>query len=69
MGLYEVVRVDDTLRKLIGSGADETAMAAHVFAKGGTLSEAARTYVREGLTTVEEAVRVVRQEAPADGDV
>ena len=69
IGLYEVVRVDDALRKLIGSGADELAMAAHAFSAGGTLSDAARAYVRDGLTTVEEAVRVVRQEAPADADL
>ncbi len=69
LGLYEIIRVDDTLRKLIGSGADEPSMAAHAFSGGGTLSDAARNYVLGGLTTIEEAVRVVRQEAPADADV
>lgn len=69
IGLYEVVRVDEPLRRLIGSGADETEMAAHAFAASETLGDAARSYVRNGLTTVEEAVRVVRQEAPADADV
>jgi general secretion pathway protein E len=64
VGLYELVRVDDTLRRLISAGAEETEMAAHAFAGGGrTLAQAARACIGGGLTTVEEAVRVIRQEA------
>jgi general secretion pathway protein E len=57
-----LVRIDDALRRLIGSGADETAMSAHAFASGGRLADAARAYVVDGLTSVEEAVRIVRPE-------
>jgi general secretion pathway protein E len=62
IGVYEAVRVDDRIRRLIAEGADEHALADAAFPKGGTLSEAARRAVAEGVTTVEEAIRVTRQE-------
>ncbi|HEX2561620.1 type II secretion system ATPase GspE [Phenylobacterium sp.] len=64
IGVYEAVRIDDRIRRLIGENADEDAIAAAAFEQGGRLSEAARRYVAEGITTVEEAIRVTRQEAP-----
>lgn len=63
VGLYELVRIDEPMRRLIAANADEGVMAAHVFAQGGRLREAAGAAVAAGLTTVEEAVRVFRQEA------
>jgi general secretion pathway protein E len=62
IGVYEAVRVDDRLRRLIGEEADEHAIAAAAFPGGGTLQAEARRYVAEGVTTVEEALRVARQE-------
>jgi general secretion pathway protein E len=67
IGVYETVRVDDRVRRLIAEGADEAAIADVARAEGGTLAAAARDAVAEGLTTVEEAVRVARQEADDGG--
>ena len=63
IGVYEAVRVDETVRRLINEDGDETAIAAHAFRNSETLTGAARDLVRRGLTTPEEAVRVTRREA------
>jgi general secretion pathway protein E len=59
-GLFEALRVDDEMRRLIHAGADEAAMAAHAFARTATLERAARDLVLAGRTTPEEALRVAR---------
>jgi general secretion pathway protein E len=69
VGLYEAVRVDDRLRKLIGMGADEDAIRQIAFAETATLGVAARESVLQGVTTVEEALRVTRQEMAVDGQI
>jgi len=65
VGLFEAVRVDETVRRLIHDGADEALIAAHAFAASPKLRDAARGLVREGVTTAEEAVRVSRREEGA----
>ncbi|MDB5679183.1 MAG: type secretion system protein GspE [Sphingomonas bacterium] len=70
IGVFEAVRVDETIRRLINEGGDETAIAKHAFAKSPNLAAAARQLVTGGLTTPEEAVRVSRNdmaEMPDDG--
>jgi general secretion pathway protein E len=62
IGLFEAVRVDDTIRRLINAGGDEAAIFAHAFRQTPNLTAAARRLVREGLTSPEEAVRVSRRE-------
>jgi len=62
VGLYEVIRVDDRVRRLIAAEADEDAINAAAFDASGTLTQRARTLVLDGTTSVEEAVRVTRQE-------
>ncbi len=62
VGVFEAVRVDETIRRLINEGGDEGAIAAHAFRNGPDLAEAARTLVRDGVTTPEEAVRVSRRD-------
>jgi len=62
VGVFEAIRVDDTIRALINSGGDEAAIAAHGFGRAPTLGQAARALVREGVTTPEEAVRISRRE-------
>ena len=62
IGVFEAIRVDETIRRLINEGGDETAIARHAFARGESLAGAARTLVREGRTTPEEAVRVSRRD-------
>jgi general secretion pathway protein E len=63
IGVFEAVRVDDTIRRLINAGGDETAIIEHAFRNAPTLGSAARNLVRDGVTTAEEAVRISRREA------
>ncbi len=62
VGVFEAVRIDETVRRMINDGADEASISAHAFARSETLSAAARRMVEEGVTTPEEAVRVSRRE-------
>jgi general secretion pathway protein E len=62
IGVFEAVRVDETIRRLINAGGDEAAITAHAFANSPTLGAAARAAVRSGVTTAEEAVRISRRE-------
>jgi len=68
VGLYEVIRVDDPIRRLIAAGADEDAVNAAAFKDGQTLTQRARALVLDGTTSVEEAVRITRQETAAAHD-
>ena len=63
IGLFEAVRIDDEIRRLINNGADEAAIDAYAHRNSETLTAAARTLVRDGVTSPEEAVRVSRREA------
>jgi general secretion pathway protein E len=67
VGVYEAVRIDDRLRRMISEGADEDALARIAFDNGVTLAQGVRAYVAAGLTTVEEAIRVTRQEGADSG--
>jgi general secretion pathway protein E len=60
--LFEAVRIDDTIRRLINDNADEAAIARHAFARAPNLAAAARALVAAGETTPEEAVRITRRE-------
>jgi general secretion pathway protein E len=62
IGVYEIVTIDDTVRRLISEGASESAITQHVFSQGGTLSDYGRDYVTQGVTTFEEILRVTRQD-------
>jgi len=62
IGVFEAIRVDETIRRLINDGGDEAIIARHAFLHAPNLGAAARQLVREGLTTPEEAVRVSRSE-------
>ena len=63
IGLFEALKVDDHIRRLINAGADETAVAAHAFRSAPKLAAAARALVVDGVTSPEEAIRVSRHEA------
>lgn len=65
IGVFEAVRIDDTLRKLINEGGDEARISAHAFLHQPRLSSAARTLVKQGLTTPEEAIRISRRDMGA----
>lgn len=62
IGLFEAVRIDDSIRRLINAGGDESAIAAQAFRGSPRLAAAARALVLEGTTSPEEAVRVSRHE-------
>jgi len=62
VGVFEAVRIDDSIRRLINSGGDEAIVANHAFRNAPNLGAAARALVREGVTTAEEAIRVSRHE-------
>ena len=68
VGLYEVLKIDDRVRRLIAAEADGDALSAAAFAEGGTLADRARDMVLQGVTSIEEAVRVSRQETAVDLD-
>ncbi len=61
VGVFEAVRIDDTMRRLINDNADEIALSRHGFAHVPTLAAAARQLVIDGVTTPEEAVRIARR--------
>jgi len=66
IGLFELIRIDDRIRAVINDNGSEDAIAKLAFADGDTLGKAARRLVREGVTSPEEAVRILRGDA-ADG--
>jgi len=66
IGVFEAVRVDDTIRRLINDGGDEAILARHAFVNQPNLSAAARKLVRSGETTPEEAIRISRREDMVD---
>ena len=66
IGVFEAVRIDDVIRRMINDDAAEDAIAAYAFARTSTLASAARALVREGVTTPEEAVRITRRENVAE---
>ncbi len=63
IGVFEAIRVDETIRQLIHDGGDEAAIARHAFRYSLDLAAAARALVIEGKTTPEEAVRITRRDA------
>ena len=62
IGLFEAVKVNEEMRRLINAGAEEAAIAALAFRGGDTLAAAARALVEAGTTSPEEAIRVSRRE-------
>jgi type II secretory ATPase GspE/PulE/Tfp pilus assembly ATPase PilB-like protein len=65
VALYEILEVDDDLRQLIAADASVSELWQATFARtGGSMWDDAREKVREGLTTVEEALRVLFDYSP-----
>ncbi len=59
-GVFEAVRVGEGVRRLILAGGDEAAIAGEALRGTGSLGDAARALALAGVTTPEEAVRVLR---------
>jgi general secretion pathway protein E len=64
IGVFEAIRIDDTIRRLINDGGDESLIARHAFLNTPNLGSAARALVRDGQTTAEEAIRISRRDSP-----
>jgi len=63
IGVFEAVRIDEPIRRMINDGGDELAIVKHAFAHTDDLATTARALVLAGETTPEEAVRVSRRDA------
>ena len=57
VGIYEVVVVDDDLRRMMHTGASELDMEAHARTRTTGIREDGRAKVLEGVTTVDEVIR------------
>jgi general secretion pathway protein E len=65
IGVFEAIRIDETLRRLINESGDESLIARHAFLNAPNLGSSARALVRTGETSPEEAIRISRREAEA----
>src|SRR5690554_4061750 len=61
-GIYELVLFDDVLRTLIHNGAAEQDLTRHARRLGPSIRDDGRRKVLEGVTTLEEVLRVTREE-------
>ncbi|MGC8115310.1 type II secretion system ATPase GspE [Metapseudomonas otitidis] len=61
-GIYELVVFDDHMRSLVHNGASEQEMTRHARTSGPSIREDGRRKILEGSTTVEEVLRVTREE-------
>ncbi|MDE3737355.1 type II secretion system ATPase GspE [Pseudomonas resinovorans] len=61
-GIYELVLLDETLRQLIHQGAGEAELARHARLHGASLFADGRAKVLEGVTSLEELLRVTRED-------
>ena len=60
-GIYELLTADDALRHLVHDTAEETAIRAHAVARGMVrLRDDGLRWVREGITSLDEVLRVTR---------
>ncbi|MEO0817228.1 MAG: ATPase, T2SS/T4P/T4SS family [Pseudomonadota bacterium] len=69
LGVYELLVIDGKIKELIHTGASEQDIEAYAFAEHDMLFENGRRLVLDGLTSVEEVLRVCRREARKDGRV
>ncbi|MGJ8670726.1 MAG: type II secretion system ATPase GspE [Oceanococcus sp.] len=61
-GIQEVIAVDDALRTMIHDGKSEQEMEAHARKQFPSLRAEGRAKILEGITTIEEVVRVTRED-------
>ena len=67
LGIYEIVAMDDALRRLVHDDADEDRIAEAAFRKAGRLIDSGYAQVLTGRTTLEEVLRVCRADGDSDG--
>lgn len=69
LGIYEIIPMDSELRSLIHGDAREQDIETYAFRNRDGLQDSGARHVLNGLTTLEEVIRVVRQSGEADGGV
>ena len=62
MGIYEVVNVDDELRRMIHNGSSELDMESHARQSTSGIRDDGRARILEGLTTIDEVLRVTMED-------
>ena len=60
-GIYEIVSIDSSLRKMIHDQAAESEMIDQARKQGRSITENGKTKILAGLTTVEEVLRVTQE--------
>ncbi|MEL6875830.1 MAG: ATPase, T2SS/T4P/T4SS family, partial [Pseudomonadota bacterium] len=60
IGVFEAVRVDETIRKIIAERGDESRIASLAFLKQPDLASAARKLVKQGKITAEDGIQISR---------
>ncbi len=68
-GVFELLMVDPTIRRMIHDGAAEQDIENHAFRTSDTLFQSGVGHVLNGLTTVEEVIRVCRRDGDSDGNL
>lgn len=68
-GVFEIVSVDQTLRRLIHDEASEHEMEAHAFQQGESLFQNGVKHVLEGVTTAAEVLRVCRPDGEGNANI
>jgi general secretion pathway protein E len=66
IGVFELIRIDDRIRAIINDNGDEVAITRIAFADSDTLGVSVSRLVADGMTSVEEALRILRSDV-ADG--
>ncbi|MGD2131794.1 MAG: type II secretion system ATPase GspE [Maricaulaceae bacterium] len=69
LGIYELMSVDDEIRRMIHEDARESEIEAHAFASSDTLLRNGARQAAAGLTTSAEVLRTCRQAGGGDGGV
>jgi general secretion pathway protein E len=62
LGIYELVPIDDRMRTMIHDGESEQALERHARSVSPSIREDGRRKVLAGETTIEEVVRVTRED-------
>jgi general secretion pathway protein E len=61
-GIYELVLVDDTMRQMIHDGSGEMELERHARSMTPSIRDDGRVNVLAGVTTIEEVLRVTRED-------
>ena len=61
-GIYEVVAIDDSLRRMIHQGASEMEMEAHVRQRGTGIREDGCEKILAGQTSIDEVIRLTMED-------